>query len=38
MKTYLLAFIAAFIICAVLFLALDAALLNLQGLSLVFHG
>lgn len=37
MKSYLLAFGVAFIGFGVLFLAVDIAIMNLQGLSLIFH-
>lgn len=37
MKDYFLPFTAAFIICCGGFLALDYAIMSLQGLSLIFH-
>jgi hypothetical protein len=37
MKNSLVQFIVAFVICSAIFWALDAALMNMQGLSLVFH-
>ena len=37
MKDYMVPFAAAFVLCSVVFLALDFAVMNLQGLSLFFH-
>lgn len=37
MKTYVLPFAVAFIVFAGLFLAIDIAIMNLQGLSLIFE-
>jgi len=37
MKNSLVQFIVAFVICFMVFVAMDAALMNMQGLSLVFH-
>lgn len=37
MKNYLLPFAVAFIGFGVLFFAIDIAIMNLQGLSLIFH-
>jgi len=36
-KGYLLPFVAALVVWAVLFLLLDMAVMNMQGLSLAFH-
>ncbi|MFQ5783386.1 MAG: hypothetical protein ACE5H8_01020 [Alphaproteobacteria bacterium] len=36
-KGYLMSFVAAFLICALLFLLLDMAVMNLQGLNLIFQ-
>ncbi len=38
MKGYLIPFVLAFIACGIGFLALDAGLMGLQGLSLIFDG
>jgi hypothetical protein len=38
MKDYIVPFVAAFAACGIGFLALDAAIMSLQGLSLIFHG
>ena len=37
MKGYFLPFVAALVVCAAGFLGLDAAVMNMQGLSLIFH-
>jgi hypothetical protein len=37
MKDYMVPFAAAFVFCGLAFLALDFAVMNLQGLSLFFH-
>ncbi len=37
MKGYIVPFVAAFVVCAVVFLGIDYALMNLQGLSLIFR-
>lgn len=37
MKDYLAPFALAFILCGIAFLALDITMMNLQGLSLIFH-
>lgn len=37
MKGYVVPFIAAFLISGVIFLAVDIAIMNLQGLSLIYH-
>ncbi len=37
MKGYLVPFVAAFVVCAAAFLALDVAIMNAQGLSLIFE-
>lgn len=37
-KGYLLPFAAALAVFAVVFLLLDAAVMNMQGLSLIYHG
>jgi hypothetical protein len=36
-RGYVLPFLVALVICAGAFLALDAAVMNMQGLSLIFH-
>lgn len=36
-KDYLVPFIAAFLVCGVVFLGIDYVLMNLQGLSLIFR-
>jgi|TARA_B100000959_G_C14505371_1_gene428983 hypothetical protein len=36
-KNYLLPFLAAFVLSAAAFLLLDLAMMNLQGLSLIFE-
>lgn len=36
-KTSFLPFVIAFVVCAVAFVALDAAVMNMQGLSLIFN-
>jgi len=36
-KNHLLPFLAAFVLCAAAFLLLDMAMMNLQGLSLIFE-
>ncbi len=38
MKGYVVPFVLAFIACGIAFLALDYAIMSLQGLSLIFHG
>ena len=38
MKGYVVPFALVFLGCAVGFLALDYAIMSLQGLSLIFHG
>jgi len=38
MKAYLIPFVVVFFACAAGFLALDAGIMSLQGLSLIFHG
>ena len=37
MKAYLLPFVGAFIVFALLFLGLDFSMMKLQGLSLIYH-
>jgi hypothetical protein len=37
MKGYLLPFVVALVVCLAAFLLLDTALMNMQGLSLIFH-
>ncbi len=37
MKEYLAPFAIAFLVCGIAFLALDVAIMNLHGLSLIFH-
>ncbi len=37
-KNRILSFIIAFAVCAAAFLLLDIAIMNMQGLSLIFHG
>jgi hypothetical protein len=37
-KGYLLPFVAALVVFAVAFLLLDAAVMNMQGLNLIYHG
>lgn len=37
MKDYFIPFTAAFIVCCGGFLAIDYAIMSLQGLSLIFH-
>jgi len=37
MKAYLLPFIGAFIVFALVFLALDFSMMKLQGLTLIYH-
>ncbi len=37
MKTYLLPFLGALIVFGIVFLGLDFTMMNLQGLSLLFH-
>ncbi len=37
MKKYLVPFVLAFLVCGALFLALDVAIMNLMGLTLIFH-
>jgi len=37
MKSYFLPFCGAFVVFALVFLALDYAIMKLQGLSLIFH-
>lgn len=37
MKGYLVPFLAAFVVCAVAFVLLDWAIMNAQGLTLVFE-
>ena len=36
-KGYFLPFAAALVVCAATFLLLDTAVMNMQGLSLIFH-
>jgi hypothetical protein len=36
-KGYFLPFAVALVVCAAAFLLLDTAVMNLQGLSLIFH-
>jgi hypothetical protein len=38
MKGYLIPFVVVFLACGIGFLALDAGIMSLQGLSLIFHG
>lgn len=38
MKKYIIHFTAALILFSLTFLLLDYAIMNLQGLSLIFHG
>jgi hypothetical protein len=38
MKNYLLPFLVAFLICGAAFLTLDIAIMNAQGLTLMFKG
>ncbi len=38
MKGYLIPFVVVFLACSAGFLALDAGIMSLQGLSLIFHG
>jgi len=38
MKDYILPFLVAFVVCAAAFLAIDVAIMNAQGLTLIFHG
>ncbi len=38
MKGYVVPFVLVFIACGIAFLALDTAIMSLQGLSLIFHG
>jgi hypothetical protein len=38
MKDYIVPFVAVFLACGIGFLALDAVIMGLQGLSLIFHG
>ena len=38
MKDYIVPFLVAFLVCSAAFLALDAAIMNAQGLSLIFRG
>ncbi len=37
-KGYLLPFAAALVVFAVAFVLLDAAVMNMQGLNLIYHG
>jgi hypothetical protein len=37
MKGYFLPFVVALVVCAAAFLLLDTALMNMQGLNLIFH-
>ncbi|MDP7548038.1 MAG: hypothetical protein QGF20_12150 [Alphaproteobacteria bacterium] len=37
MKGYFLPFVAALVVCAAAFLALDTVVMNMQGLDLIFH-
>jgi len=37
MKAYFLPFVGAFVVFSVVFFALDFAMMNLQGLTLMFH-
>lgn len=36
MQGYLVPFVAAFVVCAAVFLALDVAVMNAQGLTLIY--
>jgi hypothetical protein len=36
-KSYLVPFAVAFVVCGGVFLGIDYAIMNLQGLSLIFH-
>ena len=38
MQGYVLPFVIALVVCAGGFLLLDVAVMNMQGLSLIFHG
>jgi hypothetical protein len=38
MKAYVIPFVVVFLACSAGFLALDAGIMSLQGLSLIFHG
>jgi hypothetical protein len=38
MKGYVVPFVLVFLACGAGFLALDAGIMSLQGLSLIFHG
>ncbi len=38
MRGYVIPFVLAFAACGIGFLALDAGIMSLQGLSLIFHG
>jgi hypothetical protein len=38
MKDYILPFLVAFLVCGAAFLALDIAIMNAQGLTLIFNG
>jgi hypothetical protein len=38
MKDYIVPFLVAFVVFCAAFLALDAAIMNAQGLSLIFSG
>ena len=37
MKAYLLPFVGAFIVFAIVFFALDFSMMKLQGLTLIYH-
>ena len=37
MKKYIIPFVLAFLVCGILFLTLDFAIMNLMGLSLFFQ-
>ncbi len=37
LKEYMASFVVAFVVCVSAFLALDIAVMNAQGLSLIFH-
>ena len=38
MRGYVIPFVVIFLACGAGFLALDAGIMSLQGLSLIFHG
>lgn len=37
MKDYFIPFVAGFVVCGAGFLAIDYAIMSLQGLSLIYH-